>query len=420
MWLQLLGGLMPLCSEGSVWQWMLSCCVCCLCNDFLAHASKPDSLFPSPPLQWARDFVGRLMADPAFVQKLVIEQILAAAASLYYEYQARGGENFKKELDLVAINTLGMMAATGATTWIVAPTRSYGSLHKYPWQQMLSNLPNCVFDASGPLRTFSKQARLGGFAARMAELSAVGVLTGTATSLSSQAAVALHRRSNPEYQPSVAVPNIGRSSGGMGAFFALNANVRYQLLGGLDRYLFERSNFLWTYVGATLVARTLSNRVGELSRPWWQGLPEAQAMQQQRAAQQQQQPGRVRRVRRVKKSSAAARQQQQAAAESAFAAGAAASLPASAGAVPEASSTPFTAPEASTSPLHFDQASSSSSRGSSPVEVSGQAAADGYAIDHSLPLVMVAPNGSEFSIDSQRSTAEGSGSNQLAMTASRS
>lgn len=40
------------------------------------------------------------------------------------------------ELDLVLINTLGMAAATGATAWLVAPSRSYGSIQKFPWQQV--------------------------------------------------------------------------------------------------------------------------------------------------------------------------------------------------------------------------------------------------------------------------------------------
>lgn len=138
---------------------------------------------------------------------------------------------------------------------------------------MLDGLPNCVFDASGPLRQYTKQARAAGFFAKMAELSGVGVLTGTATSLLSSAAVAIRKRANPEWEPSVAVPDVGRSSGGLAAYFALNANVRYQLLGGLDRFLFDRTNFLWTYLAMSGAARVVSNQVGELSRPWWQGLP---------------------------------------------------------------------------------------------------------------------------------------------------
>lgn len=109
------------------------------------------------PPAWARDLVGRLMADPAFLQKIILESAFASAASVWYEYRARGDENFKKEWDLVLINTLGMAVATASTVWLVSPTRSYGNVHKFPWQQMLDQLPNCVFDASGPLRQYTTQ-----------------------------------------------------------------------------------------------------------------------------------------------------------------------------------------------------------------------------------------------------------------------
>jgi hypothetical protein len=49
--------------------------------------------------------------------------------------------------------------------------------------QTLDGLPNCVFDASGPMLQYSMQARAGGFFAKLAELSAVGALTGSATSI---------------------------------------------------------------------------------------------------------------------------------------------------------------------------------------------------------------------------------------------
>jgi hypothetical protein len=131
-----------------------------------------------------------------------------------------------------------MMAAVGATVWITAPSRAYGAVHKFPWQQMLANLPHCVFDASGPLRHYSNTARLGGFFASMAQLSAVGAIAGGATALASQACVKAHEAVDPEYAgPSVPVADPARSSAGLGAFFAVNANTRYQLLGGMDRWV---------------------------------------------------------------------------------------------------------------------------------------------------------------------------------------
>lgn len=138
---------------------------------------------------------------------------------------------------------------------------------------MLDGLPNCVFDSSGPLRQYTPGTRAAGFITKMAELSGVGLLTGVTTSLLSAAAVTVRQKSNPDWQPSVDVPAPQRSSGGLAAFFGLNANARYQVVGGLDRVLFGRTNFLWTYLCLSGAVRLVSSQVGELSRPWWQGLP---------------------------------------------------------------------------------------------------------------------------------------------------
>jgi len=246
------------------------------------------------PSEWARGFVGRLMADPAFVQKLAFEQVLAFSSSMFYEWRVRG-ESFKKELDLALINSVGMAAAVGTTVWLTAPSRAYGAVHKFPWQQMLANLPACVFDASGPLRNYSRTARVGGFFASMAQLGAVGAVTGGATAVLSAAAVKLHQKADPEYQPSVPVPDAARSAGGLAAFFGINANTRYQLLGGMDRYLLGHSNFMWTYMAMSAIARGMFATVGEGSRPFWQGLPAAPAFEQR-----PRQSARVKRVRKKK------------------------------------------------------------------------------------------------------------------------
>lgn len=92
---------------------------------------------------------------------------------------------------------------------------------------MLDGLPNCVFDASGPLRQYTHQARLGSFFAKAAELSAVGAVTGAATSLACSAAVEVHKKMDPSYEPSTSVPSVGRSSGGLATFFATSGNIRY-------------------------------------------------------------------------------------------------------------------------------------------------------------------------------------------------
>ena len=85
-------------------------------------------------------------------------------------------------------------AASGTLADLYVPCfRSHGTPHKWPWQNMLHNLPNHVFDASTPHRHFNMQTRLMGLATKAAELSLVGSIAGASMSLLNQGCVAAHR-----------------------------------------------------------------------------------------------------------------------------------------------------------------------------------------------------------------------------------
>ena len=94
-------------------------------------------------------------------------------SNLVWEARQRG-ENFTKELDLVAINTLSVAASTGALVWLIAPNRSDGAVGKMPWQKMQQSMPNNLFDASTPYRQFSMGNRAASLVVKTAELCAVG------------------------------------------------------------------------------------------------------------------------------------------------------------------------------------------------------------------------------------------------------
>lgn len=65
------------------------------------------------------------------------------------------------------LNTLCMLGATGASVYLTSPSRSYGAVHKFPWQNVLHNLPNHVFDARTPYRNYSFASRFGSFFAKV-------------------------------------------------------------------------------------------------------------------------------------------------------------------------------------------------------------------------------------------------------------
>jgi len=217
------------------------------------------------PAGTSRAFVGRLMGDPAFLVKMSVEQAFTAAASVAYEYQQRG-DRFTKELDLVAANTLTLMATNAVVNWAVAPSRSFGATHKHRWQGALADLPNNIFDKSGPLREFTNASRASGFLFKAAELSAVGMGVGAVGGAMSNGLVALRRKKDPSYIVDPKVPAVGQNALGMGAFAGLSCNLRYQLLAGIDRSMFQTYNSLGLVVASTTILRGLNVMLGEPTR----------------------------------------------------------------------------------------------------------------------------------------------------------
>jgi hypothetical protein len=226
---------------------------------------------PSPA---ARAFVGRLMADPSFLGKLAVEQLITLGAGCAYEASQRG-QRLGAEADLAAANVLTLLASNAAAVWCLAPTRSYGAAHKHAWQRAVASLPNYVFDSCGPLRQYTRASRTGALLYKAAELSGVGVCVGAAGGALSQLLLARHKRADPSFTPAVPVPSIATSALGYGAWLGLSSNVRYNLLGGADRWMRERLSSLSTTWVCTGFARLGNNHVGDMSRLWLLGLPTA-------------------------------------------------------------------------------------------------------------------------------------------------
>ena len=59
------------------------------------------------------------------------------------------------------------------------------------------------------------------------------------------------------------MPSLAASSSGLAATLGLCANARYQVIGGIDRYLFDRCSMLWVYLIFSGAIRLVSNRIGE-------------------------------------------------------------------------------------------------------------------------------------------------------------
>lgn len=58
------------------------------------------------------------------------------------------------------------------------------------------------------------------------------------------------------------------------------------MVAGIDRYLFDHANFLWSYLAASGAFRAVSTAVGDQTRRYLQGLPNGDAVMRQRAQRQ--------------------------------------------------------------------------------------------------------------------------------------
>ncbi|CAA7410682.1 unnamed protein product [Spirodela intermedia] len=224
---------------------------------FISRA-LPDSL--------SREFIGRMIADPSFLYKLCLEQVATVGYSVWWELKNRKGR-IKEEWDLALVNILTVSACNAVVVWSLAPCHSYANTFQFEWQNALNKLPNNVFEKNYLLREFDLQKRIQSFFYKAAGLSLAGLASGMA-----QGALSNYSAGKKEGRLSVTVPSVNTNALGYGAFLGLYANLRYQLLNGLDRALFNRFDVLGVALFFSTALRILNVQVGETSRRAWLGV----------------------------------------------------------------------------------------------------------------------------------------------------
>jgi Protein RETICULATA-related len=216
-------------------------------------------------------FVGRMLADPAFVQKTAMEGSIAFVIALAHEVHVRG-KRVTQELDFALINAICIAAGAAVCSALVAPSKTpTPPSAKFPWQGMLNKLPNNAFEKNTPARNFEIPQRVSGFLAKGVELSAVNAIAGGASAALQHCLVAARQARNGKYKPATPVPGISRAAGGMGVFGGLAANSRLQAAAGLDRVLLEyaKANTTWQVVGISSAFRAVSQLA--IENPWGLG-----------------------------------------------------------------------------------------------------------------------------------------------------
>uniref|UniRef100_A0A2P2K2W9 Uncharacterized protein MANES_10G130100 n=1 Tax=Rhizophora mucronata TaxID=61149 RepID=A0A2P2K2W9_RHIMU len=179
-----------------------------------ARPTIPRSISRALPQAMSRAFIGRMIADPTFLYRLLLEQAATIGCSVWWELKNRK-DRTKQEWDLALVNVLTVTACNAMVVWLLAPCRSYGAV-----QGSLSNF--------------------------------------------------LASKKND--RPSVTIPPVSTYALGYGAFLGLYANTRYQLLCGFDRAVTSHFDVLGVALFFSTALRILNARVGETSRLAWLGV----------------------------------------------------------------------------------------------------------------------------------------------------
>lgn len=236
---------------------------------FLAINARPTTtrfISRAIPEGISRAFIGRMIADPAFLYKLLLEQAATIGCTAWWEFKNRK-ERIKQEWDLALTNVLTVMACNAFVVWSLAPCRSYGNTFRFDLQNTLQKLPNNVFEKSYPLREFDLQKRIHSLFFKAAELCMVGLTAGAV-----QGSLSNFLAGKKKERLSMTIPTVSTNALGYGAFLGLYANLRYQLLCGFDRAVVNHFDVIGVTLFLSTALRILNDQLGERSRLAWLGI----------------------------------------------------------------------------------------------------------------------------------------------------
>lgn len=236
---------------------------------FLAINARPTTarlISRSIPEAMSRAFIGRMIADPAFLYKLLLEQAATIGFAVSWEMRNRK-ERIKQEWDLALINVLTASLCNAVVVWSLAPCRSYGDTFRFDLQNTLQKLPNNIFEKSYPMREFDLQKRVQSFCFRAAELCMVGLTAGAV-----QGSLSNFLASKKKERLSVTIPSVSTNALGYGAFLGIYANLSYQLLCGSDRLLTNHFDVIGVALFFGTALRIMNDNGGQTLRHAWLGM----------------------------------------------------------------------------------------------------------------------------------------------------
>lgn len=120
-----------------------------------------------------------------------------------------------------------------------------------------------MFDKSTIHRPYDIGQRVVAVMFKVAEFSTLGAVVGVCLSFLGNEWVILRQTHEFDFSPSVPVPSLSSSILGSSLFLGLHANLRYQLINGMDRYAFDRVHTLPVYLAISTLTRGVTHPVSK-------------------------------------------------------------------------------------------------------------------------------------------------------------
>ena len=186
-------------------------------------------------------FRDRLIADKLYFFKILAEVTIDSACATVAELRKRGDE-FWDEFEFYLSDLVVGLVLDVVLVTLLAPVAIPGRKKVIPAtgiRRWASQLPSAVFEKSSAGRRYTLSDRLGCYVARAMEYSLAGMACGIVGQAVASGMMVAKRQYLGSKEGEVAVPPVLETGLVWGAFMALSANTRYQIVAGIERVVDE-------------------------------------------------------------------------------------------------------------------------------------------------------------------------------------
>jgi hypothetical protein len=184
-------------------------------------------------------FRDRLLADPKFINTVLIDMAVGAIFQGVAEVQVRK-EKFMAEADFVCAGIATALVANFAAVYYSAPTvvPKPASSSSNALVQFLSQCPDNAFQKVAGQKGFTNLQRVGALIKPMPQLFLVGLGAAASGYLYTKVSMTLREKSNTNKGEeakggTITFATIGKISLAVGVYCAISTNLRYQIVSGI-------------------------------------------------------------------------------------------------------------------------------------------------------------------------------------------